>query len=45
MMLKRILLVALVIVILLVGGFVIWASTTNPLMPEAQASLAGTSLV
>ncbi|MCB9462008.1 MAG: alpha/beta hydrolase [Anaerolineaceae bacterium] len=39
------LLVALVIVILLVGGFVIWASTTNPLMPEAQASLAGTSLV
>ena len=44
-MLKRILLVALVIVILLVGSFVIWASTTNSLMPEAQASLAGTSLV
>lgn len=44
-MLRRILIVILVIVIIAVGGFVIWASSTNPLMPEAVAALEGNDAV
>lgn len=44
-MLRRILIAILVIVIIAVGGFVIWASSTNPLMPEAVAALKGNDAV
>ena len=44
-MLRRILIAVLVIIVIAAAGFVIWASSTNPLMPEAVAALEGNAAV